>query len=464
MIKNLRVRNIWKRWSIPIKLISLSLIFTSIITFLFYPGFMSYDSLHALRGARYGVTDSIWPPMVSYVWMFADIFSTSPSSMHFLQVFTLLSSLASIIYFFTKKIWCAALFLLCYLIIPVVLGTISVIWKDVLMASFLFFAFFLSILIQEKRSRLLKRSCALMAIFFIFLGVCCRHNAITAAVPIIFYLSYKIVKEIKFLHKPRISIISILLLASVLIGFLYTSKLLLDNYALPSLKALPNESYKFIIGTRILDIAGASVCAKKSFFEEINKELTLEKLNAEYDPRHINLSASILAVVGFDKRINDLWFSTFKSHPYCFFNNKLLLTKYLIGANKGEQFLVTSAGIDRNEFGYKLPTFHLRDRVVQYIYSYSQVKIFRPWFLYLIAISITAIAFFKKIVIKEQIVLISSSAFYFMGIVFFGNAADARLLFYTTSALMLSAFISLFYLILNSKQLKNSRYRRIFNL
>ena len=47
---------------------------------LFYPGFMSYDTLHALRGARIGVTDSMWPPMVSYVWRAVDMVSVNPSA------------------------------------------------------------------------------------------------------------------------------------------------------------------------------------------------------------------------------------------------------------------------------------------------------------------------------------------------------------------------------------------------
>ena len=46
-------------------LIVMSLLMTLAICFTFYPGFMSYDSLHALRGARGEVTDSVWPPMGS---------------------------------------------------------------------------------------------------------------------------------------------------------------------------------------------------------------------------------------------------------------------------------------------------------------------------------------------------------------------------------------------------------------
>jgi hypothetical protein len=60
-----------------------ALFFASSISFLFYPGFMSYDTLHALRSARNGVIDSMWPPMVSYVWRVVDSIWVNPVSMLF---------------------------------------------------------------------------------------------------------------------------------------------------------------------------------------------------------------------------------------------------------------------------------------------------------------------------------------------------------------------------------------------
>lgn len=61
------------------------LLFALAICAIFYPGFMSYDTLHAMRGARSGVTDSMWPPMVSYVWRVVDFVSDNPTAMHFFR-------------------------------------------------------------------------------------------------------------------------------------------------------------------------------------------------------------------------------------------------------------------------------------------------------------------------------------------------------------------------------------------
>ena len=120
---------------------------------LFYPGFMSYDTIHALRGARHGVTDSMWPPMVSYVWRAVDLLSFNPSAMHFSQVFLLLFSIFFVVLFFTKKISYATTFLFIYISIPVVLGTLAVIWKDVLMAAFFLAGFAVILVMRDLVSR-----------------------------------------------------------------------------------------------------------------------------------------------------------------------------------------------------------------------------------------------------------------------------------------------------------------------
>lgn len=73
--------------------LAIPLLFSLGVAALFYPGFMSYDTLHALRSARNGVIDSMWPPMVSYVWRVVDLVSSNPSAMHFSQVFLLLFSI-----------------------------------------------------------------------------------------------------------------------------------------------------------------------------------------------------------------------------------------------------------------------------------------------------------------------------------------------------------------------------------
>lgn len=408
---------------------------------LFYPGFMSYDTLHALRSARNGVTDSMWPPMVSYVWRAVDLVSLNPTAMHFSQVFLLLFSVFFVIFFFTKKISYATAFLLVYLSIPVVLGTVAVIWKDVLMAAFFVAGFAVIVAMRLVTSRWKFVSLSLLAVSLIFLGVCSRHNAIAGAVPLLFYLALIVCSRAL---KTSLSIwLCVILLGSVLTGSVFFTKTLLDNYSLPGFKRLSNSTEYFIRTVRVLDVAGASLCVGSNLFAGMAPNLTLAEIRNGYDPRHINLSKGLLDRVGDDSRIDKVWLSVAIHHPICFLNNKFQLTKYLVGANEGTQFIITAPSIDNNEYGYRLSESPLRDAVVAYIVHASQLPFLKPWFLYLIAIASFVYLIWVGALTVGYLTIFTSAVFYFASLVVFGNAADARLPFYTTTALLMFIFFSI---------------------
>jgi hypothetical protein len=411
------------------------------IAVLFYPGFMSYDTLHALRGARNGVTDSMWPPMVSYVWRAVDLVSFNPSAMHFSQVFLLLASIFFVVFFFTKKISYAAAFLFVYLSIPVVLGTVAVIWKDVLMAAFFLAGFAVIVSMRLVINKWGFIFLSLLAAFLIFLGVCSRHNAITGAVPLLFYLALVVYSR---LFKTPLNLwLGVILLGSALTGAVFVTKIQLDNYSLPGFEKLSNSNDFFIRTVRVLDVAGASLCVGSNLFADMAPNLSLAEIRSGYDPRHINLSKGLLDRVGVDSRIDKVWLSVAVHHPICFFNNKFQMTKYMVGANQGTQFLITAPSVDNNEYGYSLPESLLRDSAVSYIVNASKLPFFKPWFLYLISIGAFVYMLRVRALTAGYLTIFLSAVFYFGGLVMFGNAADARLPFYATTALSMFTFISI---------------------
>lgn len=411
------------------------------ISALFYPGAMSYDTLHALRGARNGVIDSMWPPMVSYVWRVVDLVSLNPVAMHFSQIFLLFFSIFFILYYFTRKISTATIFLFVYLTVPVVLGTLAVIWKDVLMSSFFLAGFAVTIFARSVTNQRRFIFLSLLAVFLIFLGACSRHNAITGAVPLLFYVA--LVVSSRVIKRPINLWFSIILLGSVLTGTVFISKIQLDNYSLPSLVKMNNSNDVFIQSVRVLDVAGASLCVGSNLFADIAPNLTIAEINSGYDPKHVNLSLGLLDKVAVDNRINNIWLSIAINHPICFFYNKVQMTKYMIGADSGVQFLITHPSVDKNEYGYSFPQSSLREAAFAYIIKASQIPVFKPWFLYLIAIAGFIYLIWIRALTAEYLTLFLSAIFYFSSLVIFGNAADARLPFYTTTALLMFIFLSI---------------------
>lgn len=429
----------------------LALIATLFIITIFYPGFMSYDTLHALRGARNGVIDSMWPPMVSYIWRFIDLFSTNPSLMHFVQVYILFFSISYLIYFKTRKILLVLIALILCLIIPVLIGTLAVIWKDVLMASLFLLSFSIFLFAKNTRIDSTVLLLNLVGFLFVFIAICVRHNAIVAAVPLLVYSIYSLL--IHFRYKKNILLVSILL--GIFLSFgLYSIKKQLDKYSLPDFVEMKSSESDFIVSVRVLDIAGASICSTKNLFHEILPNLTVEEIKKIYDPRHINLSKKMLEKVPLDSNINDIWLSTLFHHPFCIMYNKFELTKYMIGLHSGQQFLITDPSVIDNEYGYKLNESKMRNKYVDFIVKYSEFFMLKPWFLYILGLLFVGYLILIKKMNIEISVLLLSALFYLGGLIVFGNAADARLPFYTNIIFIVIIILSSHEIKIYKKELK----------
>lgn len=392
---------------------------------------MSYDTLHALRGARFGVADSAWPPMVSYVWIVVDLFSTNPSLMHFFQVGVLFVSFGCLLNFFgIKSIIYRFFIFLGILLTPYLIGTLAVIWKDVLMASFIFLSFVLWVNYEKSKNKILLS----LSFAFMLIAICSRHNAIFAAVPILIYYFYSFVNNSypSIIYKKTLILFFSVFFLLISISF----KSFIDTYSLTNSTEMKSSTNNFLKGRMITDLSGASVCLEKNLFEKIANNSTLDKIKSSYDPRHTNLSLGLYENVNKseldDIKLQHLWFESALKHPICFFQYHFDLTRYLIGAHKGKQFLITHPSVDKNEFGYELKEFKARDIYVNYITNYCKYLLLKPVMLHIMFLFFILLAFIRKVPLHSSIFALSSSSYlYFLSFVFFGNAADARLLFYS---------------------------------
>jgi len=225
---------------------------------------------------------------------------------------------------------------------------------------------------------------SLLSTFLIFLGVCSRHNAITGAVPLLFYLALIMCSRVR--KSASRSWLAVFFLGSTLTGTVFLAKTQLDHYSLPGFEKLHNSNDFFVRAVRVFDVAGASLCVGSNLFADKAPNLSLAETKSGYDPRHINLSKGLLDRVGVDSIIDKVWLNVAINHPICFFSHKFRLTHYMIGANKGIQFLITAPSVDKNEYGYLLPESSIRDSTVTYIVHASKLPFFKPWFLYLLSI------------------------------------------------------------------------------
>lgn len=412
-----------------------ALIFSAI----FYPGFLNYDGLHALRGAIYGVKDSIWPPMVSYIWYFLIIITPDIWGMFFFQIYLLLISFYVVIFYQTKSVIYASFALVLFMVMPYISGTMAVIFKDVLMASIFIFAICCIQFLEAAKRNFYQIILISLILALLFLGICIRHNGMAGAVPIIFYLSM----EIRRRYSMPGYLVLVLFIA--MCSVIYYPKIFLDNYSLPTLTRLESPNEAFYRNVHVMDLAGASICAKENLFSKIDPTLKVEEISEGYDPRHMNLSLGILSRVGVGDEIDALWYDAIKNHPFCFLSNKLWLAKYLIGLNYGEQYIVTNPSIVDNEFDIKLQNSSIRNFFVHWIVKLSNLFIAKPWFLYILNIVFLIYLSVKKFEVgKFCMMMYYSALFYLLGLIAFGNAADTRLTFYTNTTILLPMFIVLY--------------------
>jgi len=392
---------------------------------------MSYDTLHALRAARNGVTDSIWPPMVSYVWRGVDFISTNPSAMHFSQVFFLLIASFGIVYKLTKNTFIASLTSILYVMNPLMLGTLAVIWKDVLMTTFFLIAILLILVLKDINHKFLKVFVIFVLIAILFLGSTTRHNGIFAAVPLIIWTSYT--------YFSRFNLATIVL-AVVMCFLIILGKGQIDNHSFPDYKKLNNSTGSFLTSVRVLDVAGASICTNQNLFGDLAPDLTVEKIKEIYIPKHINLSNKLFERIN-QEQINDIWIKGIIDHPVCMLTNKILLSEYLFGWNSGTPFLITHPNLDENEYGYKLVPSKMRDRAVSYIINFSAFPIFKAWVLVILCPLFLVGLLLRRRLNISFFAIYSSGLMYALGLIVFGNATDARLLFYSNSIFFLIIMI-----------------------
>ena len=441
----LKICNIFKNSLLSKKLIRLNykyktniiiiipILAATCICFIFYPGFMSYDTLHSLRGARYGVNDSIWPPMVSYIWWIVDYVCPSTSAMHFVQVSLLLIPFFYLIYIHTHSVKYSLFSISLYILTPTVIGTLAVIWKDVLMTSLLFFGYFLGCCMATRYSPKRNFLLTLCSLFFIVLAVTVRHNAIFAAFPLFLFVAHSAFKTFYSSSSISLKVIASVVVVGLSLSFLslFVIKKALDCWTLPDFRPLKNPTGDFLLATRILDIAGASICSGENQFGNSGKSLDFEQIKTLYDPRHVNLSANLLPKVDNDK-VNAIWHSILYTKPWLLFFNKIQLFKFLVGYNHGPIFLLTHPQIDQNEFEIILPDSSFRDRVLDLINISSNFTVARPYFIYCFCFFV----FFWRLFALKTIAdfyLLLSALMYLGSLIVFGNAADARLPFFTTT-------------------------------
>lgn len=417
---------------------------------IFYPGFMSYDSIIQYYQAKSFIFNDWQPPIMSFLWSVLDFFLHGPSSM---LAFNLLLLWISIyIWWKSYKSYKFAWLILITPFLPWVLNFSGVIWKDVCLA---FFLLALASLLNRKYSY----GTYIIAIFLTLFAVNVRQNALFAIIPIFFTFYYFYFKE-KYVFLPFVfSIITFALF------FLAGSAL---NY-----KILKAEKAYPISYFMTDDLSYLSAKSRKSYFPNVNIEEIYEcSANEIGQNKYVGKSFCLSKQPSFINSnidhfsIKASWISAVSNNVLDYVRFRLAAFSYLLRSPDTMPYYIWHPGIDENSYGFKKVPNGASLLAEEYVRGTASFLpfFFKPyWWLYVsVLFLIISFLFLSTNVIVIIRCLLCSSIFYILGYLPVTPMADFRYIYWSVIASTLAAVI--FVVTFKSLNINLSRKKIIYNV
>jgi len=420
------------------------------------PGSLSPDSINQWRQARENIYADFHPPIMSFVWHFLDRIAVGPAGMLYLQLALFWTAL----YFFSKYLRGSTL--LSFAIIPLLafwpslVGTFTVIWKDLQMNAALFLAVALGLHYRQNR----KVSYLLGSLAGLFYGVAVRHNAIAAAVPMgLLYLRPEHVRRLpEWMRKPSLVIGSVLIAVTVFAAVQGSSRLLA--------KRGPSNIATYFKVWDIVAIAHYDNVDISKMNVGTGIPMTREWVEAGYDP---SMMVPLLGVLCIPKTkrcevpyspqkysaeevhaLNVLWLGLVREHPHAYLKHRWGFFKHLIGTHERKLWAPVFFGIEglTNEKEMPQIEYHLSPHaraIIDWVNTYQSTLVFRVWFYLLILLGCTVYGTWDFIRRNrpEFLVLGVSGILYSFSYFFVAVSSDFRYSLWTILIALLGAALAL---------------------
>lgn len=407
------------------------LLVTIFITTASYPGFMSFDSIEALRQARFRVDGSQYPPFGSYVWRVFDDIWPGPTLMQFAQNTLLLGSFIWILHLLRWRSSLQILALVMVVALPPILGTMLVVWKDVAVAAF-YLSGFATLFFVQQRSPFRRGWLIALAVLLVFCGMAYRFNAASGAAPLLVYAAWLALRGDTLPVQP----VKTILIGATLLFALFLAVWAVNSFRFPTLARLErNTNMDIIMG---FDLVGISRYAGVSVLPARDGGLVpIEYVQRIYDPRHLNF----IALNDVEKRLAKLkpeeivrtWLSAVKTHPAAYLRHRAEVFRVYLGLQPGEMFYVTHPSVDQNELGVTHTPNALTRIAVGYVWERRDSFLIRPWVYYAAAMLALATLFAFRGSGKrmEASIALGSSLLYLAPMFFITPAGDLRYNFWS---------------------------------
>jgi hypothetical protein len=424
-------------------------IFTVLV---YWPGYMSPDSVATYEQARYGVVSNIYPPLMAYIWRFTDRILPGPGGMLIIHNLVFWGALASIAQLATRIVTLRILFVLFAGFWPPTFCTLGTIWKDVGMQIFLLASVACLIALGKAKAR--PSLCLILMLVALFVAGGYRHNAIAAAPPLIVLAAVEFLRVVARQY-PRFQawvegkmLKRLLFTLSVLIAlsFVVAADDLVYTWGIP-----PGRLY---VGAMLFDLAGISVYQNHDYmpaYTMARDKVTIEDLKRMYSPLHITslgdpqvrpllgvpnpLMSKALDSPTTDEQEAETvrqWWTVVLDNPGSYLHHRLQIAGRLLVLPPFKPWYPYISGIDDYASHLHLNlVFHpsrLNTWVMDLVrYSAFSTHIFAAWLYYLVLVACFMISFLWEFAYARLVqVLVASAYLYAVSIFFFSMSGDFR--------------------------------------
>lgn len=374
----------------------------------YYPGYMSYDSVAQLKAARQGVTNNSNPPMMSYVWRMLDKIIPGPGGMLILNLSLFWLSLAAIAHTVTNSNLLRAAIVLGSGFLPPIFGLIGTIWKDVGMHSFFLATVALSLLAQ-RHAKFWLLVCSTVALW---LGCSYRHNGIAAAVPLIVMntliaaplLKARYPQHTARLANRRLERLTLVGTMLMLTGLLYATTEFVNNAGVED-----GGLWQFML---IHDLAGISLDQGVNLLpaETTGGIIGIDELRGIYVGEHVaslftpasrpilgaaDQTSNLALTQMFDgKKLFHAWLAAVLQHPMSYLRHRSFVAARLLVLKKGQPWGAFHIGIDANEFHITFQESALNKAVTDWLWlAVRNTWFYSAWIYHVLLVAFLLLCF-----------------------------------------------------------------------
>ena len=433
------IKNSLSKFHIQSALVAVCML--ALLVIVFYPGYMSPDSISHLEQATGVAHLTDWhPPVMTRLWGVLIRVTGHISSMLIFQLVLLAAAmftLSIIVYRHTRnRAWALSTYMI--VLLPNIVNIAGVVWKDVQMAFSLTLAVLLIwFIISSKKSlgRTAKYGIVGLSLLLILYAGMLRHNALFAVLPILFVLPR--------LSTKRLPVWSSF--ACVIIGLVVT-------IGATAVINQPSEKTHPITAVQLDDIVHVANFDREhhgrwSMYKKIHdtcRNTTKDIMNSYI----ICTTASQREALKNEHQgvFND-WLSTIIRHPIRYASYRLATFSIFLFPQP-ERMYIFQPGIEQNQVGAAVKNEYAISGLAAYVKGGAQANIpliFQPW-LYL---AVLVFIYYKSGRIREQVQRRFTRAVALSGLIYIvayfpmAVAVDYRYIYWSVFATMVSGLFTI---------------------